>query len=144
MKRRTRVTNEQVTEMLRMLHDDADRISSEMPEVDAESILTRAESDAREPSAGRRPIGGSWIVRSAAAAAVLAAAVGILLIAIPGPLPSGPVPEHLTTLVDSLYPDPASDYVHDEIGAMLWQPGEDDGAYLDDVWDSVITDIQSR
>ena len=121
-----------VTSLIRDANSDADATATALPPVDVDTILQQA----AEP----RPRFGHWIPRAAAAAAVLAVAVGALLIIRPYPLPEGPIPVHITSLVDSLYPE--TDYVHDELADLLWPRGaESADGYLDDVWDTVITDI---
>ena len=117
-----------------LIHDatsDADASAAALPPVDVDAIL-------RQAAESRRGF-GRWIPQATAATAVLAVAVGTLLMVRPHPLPQGPIPLHITLLVDSLYP--VSDYVHDELADLLWplEP-ESTSKYLDDVWDAVIRD----
>ncbi len=126
-----------VTSLMRDAASDAETTAAALPPVDVDAILQGAAEPRRTPQSR---ILRTWVPRTAAAAAVLAVAVGTLLLVRPHPLPEGPIPLHITLLVDSLYPE--TDYVHDELADVLW-PREPEGAneYLDDVWDAVITDI---
>ncbi len=132
-------TNDQklVTSLIRDAGRDADATAAALPPVDIDAILQGA-AEPRRTLQSR--ILRTWVPRAAAAAAVLTAAVGTLLLVRPEALPEGPIPLHITLLVDSLYPE--SDYVYDELADVLW-PREPEGAseYLDDVWDAVISDI---
>ena len=83
----------------------------------------------------------SWVARSGAAAAVLVAAAGALLLARTPSLPDGPVPTQITALVDSLYS--MTDYVHDDLGELLTGRLGAADSYMDDVWQSVVTDIEN-
>jgi len=98
---------------------------------DIESILSRATDGPHRPH---------WVIRASAAAAALVAALGALQLARSPEPQVGPVPVHITALVESLYPD--QDYIEDELLDMLAGPvGQD--PYMEDVWSSVITDMES-
>lgn len=119
-----------VSRQIANLAAQARREAERMPEPDVESILLNA---------SRRTNRVRWVVRSAAAAATLIAAVGtLLLVRIPG-LPEGPVPVHISALVDSLYS--TDDYVHDEIVHLLDFEAD---PFMDEVWESVVTDVEGR
>ena len=132
-------TNDQelVTSLIRDAGRDADATAAALPPVNVDAIIEQAAEPRRT---WQSRILRTWVPRAAAAAAVLTAAIGTLLLVRPHPLPEGPIPLHITLLVDSLYPE--SDYVHDELADVLW-PREPEGAseYLDDVWGAVISDI---
>ncbi len=132
-------TNDQklVTSLIRDASRDADATAAALPPVNVNAIIEQA-AEPRRTTQSR--ILRTWVPRAAAAAAVLTAAVGTLLLVRPHPLPEGPIPLHITLLVDSLYPE--TDYVHDELADVLWpREPEDANGYLDDVWDAVISDI---
>ncbi|MBU8912911.1 MAG: hypothetical protein KOO61_02740, partial [Spirochaetales bacterium] len=126
----------QVTSLIRDAGSEADATAAALPPVNVNTILQGAAEPHRTPQTRELR---TWIPRAAAVAAVLAVAIGTLLVIRPHPLPEGPIPVHITSLVDSLYPE--SDYVHDELADVLW-PREPEGAseYLDGVWDTVIRD----
>ena len=126
-----------VTSLMRDVNRDAEITAAALPPVDVDAILEGAIEPRRPP---KSTILRTWIPRAATAAAVLAAAFGTLLFLRPQPLPEGPIPIYITSLVDSLYPE--TDYVHDELADLLWpQAPEGASGYLDDVWDAVISDI---
>lgn len=108
-----------------------------LPPPDVQSILDEANAP--------RSLAHRWVPRVAAAAAVLAAVVGILSLIQPlSPSPhaisEGPVPEHLTALVDSLYSN--NDYVVAELAPMLGSSvAEPSSSYMDEVWSSVVREI---
>ena len=127
----------EVTAAIRRAAVDAEATAAGLPPIDTEAIVRTA----LEPRVTIR----QWVVRSSAAAAALAAAIGVLLVLKAGtpastPLLTDPIPSHIVAMVDSLYPQ--SDYVHDELASFLWtwDPGAGE-EYLDGVWGSVISDI---
>ena len=136
-----------ISALLRETSEEAARITAKLPAVDIQSILHGATGPEGRAGAGRTVVAigdrsrlRAWVPRVAAAAATLAVVAGALLVLRPAPLPDGEIPEHLVALVDSLYPE--SNYIQDQLADIMW-PRRDanDDAYLDEVWDTVISDI---
>lgn len=124
-----------VSGLIREASRQADATASLFRPVDVEAILDRA-TDRQKPSF-------HWVPRVAAAAAVLALAMTSLIVLVPKPMSSGPVPAYMTALVDSLYPE--NDYIRDELADIIGPVGSSaEGAFMDGVWDSVIVEIDAR
>jgi hypothetical protein len=131
-----------VTELIRETVAFSERSATALPPVDVAAILEGTTGQRRKhPTAALVATRfRTWVPRAAAAAAALAVAATTLFLLRPGSLPETQIPPYLTALVDSLYPE--SDYVQDEMASVLWPDRtEDADGYLDEVWESVISEI---
>jgi hypothetical protein len=137
---------ENVTALLTEAARNASRVAEQMPPPNTDALLRAAGEPQRSRKTAARREPHAWVPRIAAAAAVLAAAVGVLVLVQLRPVATsvstGPVPDHLTALVDSLYDD--GDYVVDQLAAALeplTAPMND--SYMGDVWDTVASEVDA-
>lgn len=124
-----------VTLLVREAAAAAEGPASRMPPPDTDTIIR----------ASCRPVDmfRTWAPRVAAAAAVLAVAVGALVIVQPRRTTVGSVPEHLTTFVNSLYP--GGDYVMDNLAPVMRAYSNRTGSdYMAGIWQLVLTEIDGR